>query len=265
LSTAARAAHELVDQPPHLLLDPDARALCAQFSPSPLDYQLAQPSHPILATARISTAARAGFTWAAMERSGVRQCVLLGAGIDSSISRAADVPVWLVDRPEVLSWRAELFHSAGVADTGRPVPTDLENDDLVPALVEAGLDPAQPTFVAALGLLMYLSAESVQALILGLRELASGSRLVFDSIVPTELRDEAAHAYADAITGSIGGKEPWRCTPAPAELEQWLRSAGWAPEQLVTEADWVPTAFWEANPRLTRNRLSVLVEAVRAG
>lgn len=264
LSAAARAAHELVDQPPHLLLDPDARALCAQFSPSPLDYQLSQPNHPVMATARIATIARAGFARAVLQASGLTQCVLLGSGLDSSLYRGLDASVWLVDRPDVLAWRAELFSQAGLHDTGRPVPSDLATDDLLPALVEAGLDIGKPIFVAALGLVMYLTDADLQALLGRLTPLTSGSRVVFDSIVPASLRDAAAHAYADAITGSIGGAEPWHCTPHPDDLSRWLQQAGWAPTQLLVEADWVPAAFWAANPGLGRSRLSVLVEAVRS-
>jgi methyltransferase, putative, TIGR00027 family len=263
LSAAARAAHELVDQPPHLLLDPDARALCAQFTPSPLDYQLGQPTHPVLATARIATTARAGFARAALEHSGATQCVLLGAGLDSSLYRGLNMDVWLVDRPDVLAWRTELFSQAGISDPGRPVAADLATDALLPTLIEAGLDAGRPTFVAALGLVMYLTEADLRALLGRLSALAVGSRLVFDTIVPAELRDPAARAYADAITGSIGGKEPWHCTPHPDRLGDWLTATGWRVEQRVAEGDWVPAEFWTANPTLTRNRLSALVEAVR--
>lgn len=264
LSAAARAAHELVDQPPHLLLDPDARALCTQFSPSPLDYQLGQPDHPVMATARLATTTRAGFARTSLATSGLHQCVLLGAGLDSSLYRGFDTDVWLVDRPEVLAWRTELFAQAGVAESGHPVPADLAGDDLVPALVEAGLDLDKPVFVAALGLVMYLTDSDLQALLGRLNPLAVGSHLVFDSIVPAELRDAAAQGYAAAIASSIGGAEPWHCTPHPDVLSDWLHTAGWRATQQVIEADWVPDAFWAANPRLTRNRLSILVEAVRS-
>ncbi|PFG17256.1 methyltransferase (TIGR00027 family) [Propionicimonas paludicola] len=263
LSAAARAAHELVDRPPHLLQDPDARALCALFEPSPLSYQLAQPEQPVLATARISTAARAGFARAALERSGLTQLVLLGAGLDSSVSRGFEIDTWVVDRPEVLAWRAELFGQAGITDAAHPVPADLAADDLLPALAAAGLDVTRPVFVAALGLVMYLTDGDLQALLGRLAPLPGGSRLVVDSIVPAALRDQAGRAYADAITGSIGGREPWHCTPHPDQLAGWLQDAGWRPEQLPIEADWVPEPFWAANPQLGRNRLSVLVEAVR--
>lgn len=262
-SAAARAAHELVDQPPHLVLDPDARALCAQFSPSPLDYQLAQPHQPILAGARVATVARACFARAGLDRSRLRQCVLLGAGLDSSVYRGLDVRVWLVDRPDVLSWRAELFAEAGLPDHGRPVPTDLAADGLLPALAAAGLDLEEPVFVAALGLVMYLTDADLQALLARLAGLAIGSRLVFDSIVPPSLRDAAAQEYAEAITTSVGGREPWGATPHPDELADWLARSGWRQVQSMAEADGVPEAFWAANPQLARTGLARLVEAVR--
>ena len=263
LSAAARATHELVDQPPHLLLDPDARALCATFSPSPLDYQLAQPQHPILAGARVATVARASFARAELERSGLRQCVLLGAGLDSSISRGLDVSVWLVDRPDVLAWRAELFADAGLADAGRPVPTDLADDGLLPALAAAGVNLEEPVFVAALGLVMYLCEADLWDLLARLAGLAPGSRLVFDSIVPAPLRDAAGRAYAEAIIASVGGGEPWNATPHHDELADWLAGAGWRQARSTAEADWVPEAFWAANPQVGRTGLTRLVEAVR--
>lgn len=54
MSAAARAAHLLVDDAPHLWDDPVALALCRALRPSPLDYQLARPAAAVLASARPS-------------------------------------------------------------------------------------------------------------------------------------------------------------------------------------------------------------------
>jgi methyltransferase (TIGR00027 family) len=265
MSAAARAAHEHLDNPPWLLRDPDAKAVCDLFTPSPLSFQLAYPHEPVLAAARVSSVIRARFAQMVLSDAGFDQCVVLGAGLDTSVYRAADAPlrVWLVDRSEVLAWRADLFAQAGLTDAGMPVPLDLSGGMLLQSLVNAGLEVARPTVVLGLGLSMYLNAEQNQALWTELAPLAPESELVFDALLPDTEADEAGRAYAAAITAAAGQREPWQWRPGISQLREELACAGWQAEQ-HDEADLVASGFWEANPGLRAMRLVRLVRARRA-
>ncbi|WP_430333695.1 class I SAM-dependent methyltransferase [Rhodococcus sp. ACT016] len=258
MSAAARAAHAIVDSPPHLIVDETARRVCAAAgSPSPLDFHLAHPAEPVLAAARVSAATRSAYTGRALHTSGIRQYVVLGTGLDTSALHAPDgCDVWHADLPGVLSWRAALLETAGVPERGVPVPADLAVSDPVPELVRAGLRPDESVFVSWLGVSMYLDAEAVRRTFASLGALAPGSELVFDHIVPPADRDDAGAEYARAVGAAVGAQgEPWRCTPALAELGSWLEGAGWSVVQSIAEPDSVPAGFWDRSDALRPMKL----------
>ena len=146
LAAAARAAHALVDAPPLLLEDPAAHALCTTGDAAPLDFQLAQPGVPVLAAARVSACARARHADDVLVARRAQQVVVLGAGLDTTTHRrpAPGRRFWLVDLPDVLTWRARLLARAGLREAGVPVPADLGDAGWFDTLVDAGLDPHVP-------------------------------------------------------------------------------------------------------------------------
>ncbi|MCL2535167.1 MAG: SAM-dependent methyltransferase [Nocardiaceae bacterium] len=255
MSAAARAAHAIVDSPPHLLVDGTAQRICETAgSPSPLDFHLAHPTEPVLAAARLSAATRSAYTERRLRASGIRQYVVLGAGLDTSAWRLPDesvVDVWHVDLPGVLAWRSSLLASAGLPDRGVPAPVDLAVDGPVPELVRAGLRVDEPAFVSWLGVSMYLDADAVRRTFESLGSLAPGSELVFDHIVPPPDRDDAGADYARSVAAAVGAQgEPWRCTPSQADLQGWLDAAGWSAADSVRESDSVPAGFWDRSDAL---------------
>jgi methyltransferase (TIGR00027 family) len=256
LSAAARAAHLHVDLAPHVLVDEQAEALCRTdpaAGPSPLGYQIGAPEEPVLAAARVATLARSRFAEDVLHAAGVDQHVVLGAGLDTSAHRApAGVRTWLVDLPGVLAWRTERFAAAGLADVGTPVPVDLTGgvltggavpgDELLGALVDAGLDPDRPVVVVWLGTTMYLAPAEVEAVLHGLADLPTGSWLVLDHVLPPEHRDAAGRAYARVVAAMVGATgEPWRSAFAPEQIEGLAATAGWRVRRAVDEHAALPS------------------------
>jgi methyltransferase (TIGR00027 family) len=95
---------------------------------------------------------------------GVRQVVILAAGLDSRAFRLdwpAGTTVYEIDQPQVVSYKTSTLESAGAAPTAdrRTVSVDLR-DDWAAALTAAGFNPSQPTAWLAEGLLPYLPAEA---------------------------------------------------------------------------------------------------------
>jgi methyltransferase (TIGR00027 family) len=96
--------------------------------------------------------------------SGIRQIVILAAGLDS---RAYRLPwprgavVYEVDLPSVLSFKTDVFSRLGVTPrvSHRPVARDLR-DDWATALRRNGFDGSSPTAWSAEGLLMYLPPDA---------------------------------------------------------------------------------------------------------
>ncbi|MDL5160333.1 SAM-dependent methyltransferase [Actinomycetospora termitidis] len=116
---------------------------------------------------------------------GVRQVVLLAAGLDARAFRLAwpgDVTVYEVDQEAVLQFKDEVLDAERATTTTRRVPVAVDlRDDWPAALTAAGFDPAQPTAWLAEGLLPYLPAEAETLLFDRLQTLsAPGSRVAVE-------------------------------------------------------------------------------------
>jgi methyltransferase (TIGR00027 family) len=116
------------------------------------------------------------------------QFVVLGAGYDTRFLqleafKTGHSRIFEVDVASTLSIKRQVLQHHGVTSPEwvRPIPCNLDDDDLRGALEKAGFQPARPSFIMAEGLFYYLNADTLLALIspsgLGL---AAGSVLLFD-------------------------------------------------------------------------------------
>lgn len=97
-------------------------------------------------------------------RDGIRQSVILAAGLDARAYRLgwpAGSVVYEVDQPKVVEFKSSTMANLGATATAqrRTVSVDLR-DDWPAALREAGFDVTQPSAWSAEGLLMYLPPEA---------------------------------------------------------------------------------------------------------
>ena len=115
-------------------------------------------------------------------RDGVRQSVILAAGLDARAYRLAWPPgsvVYEVDQPKVVEFKSAAMANLGAAPAAdrRTVAIDLR-EDWPEALRRSGFDATQPTSWSAEGLLMYLPPEAQDRLFDNITELsAPGSKL----------------------------------------------------------------------------------------
>ncbi|OBI57850.1 class I SAM-dependent methyltransferase [Mycobacterium sp. E796] len=115
-------------------------------------------------------------------RDGIRQSVILAAGLDVRAYRLAWPPgsvVYEVDQPKVVEFKTAAMDNLGAAPTAdrRTVAVDLR-DDWPEALRRSGFDASQPTSWSAEGLLMYLPPDAQDRLFDNITELsAPGSKL----------------------------------------------------------------------------------------
>ncbi len=135
---------------------------------------------------------------------GVRQIVLLAAGLDSRAYRLRwpdGTVVFELDQPRVLDFKREVLSRHGDSPLAerREVAVDLR-DDWVQALTDQGFDPSRPSAWIAEGLLIYLTADAQQQLFSGIDALASpGSWLAVEEASPMprqvfEARRDEEHA-----------------------------------------------------------------------
>jgi methyltransferase (TIGR00027 family) len=140
---------------------------------------------------------------------GIRQVVLLGAGLDTRAFRLdlpSDCVVHEIDRAGVLAFKERILAEAAAVPTVKrvPVPVDLRAD-WVTALTSAGFDPSAPSAWLAEGLLFYLPASAETYLIDTVHRLTTGgSALAFEAKLEKDLLAYRDSAIYTATREQIG-------------------------------------------------------------
>ena len=178
---------------------------------------------------------------------GIRQVVILAAGLDSRAFRLpwpADTTVYEIDQPKVLEYKSATLaaHRVQPSADRREVPVDLRQD-WPAALRDAGFDPAAPTAWLAEGLLMYLPADAQDRLFAQVTELsAPGSRVAAESMgMHAEDRRERMRERFAALTAQFGIDEPMDIAeltyedPDRAEVADWLSAHGWHAQRVESK------------------------------
>jgi len=129
---------------------------------------------------------------AAYER-GVRQLVVLGAGLDTYAYRGAlrdRLRIWEVDHPATQAWKRERLAAADIALPSALAfaPVDFERETLADGLAVAGFDAREPAFFTWLGVVPYLTEEAVWRTLGFIASLPHGAHVVFDYADPPESR-----------------------------------------------------------------------------
>lgn len=272
-AAAARAAHLIVDDEPHIFRDNLAARLLGDQAEPLLSYHRSSGDHPILAGARTQTTLRSRWTEAHVSADaahGVRQYVVLGAGLDTFAYRSPhpDLHVFEVDHPATQAWKLALLDAADIAvpATVTHVAADLEHDDLRDRLRTAGFRTDVPAVVSWLGVVMYLTPAAVSASLRVLATFAPGTRLVADYMLPEHLRDEAGNAYVAGVAPVAAHRgEPWRGFFTPAEMTTALHDAGFTSVHHVGQSEVLEPELWRRTDTLRPARLSQLVTAIVGG
>ncbi len=197
-------------------------------------------------------------------RAGVRQVVILAAGLDSRAWRLPwpdGVTVYELDQPRVLEWKLATLRDNGAEPACNlvSVPVDLRHD-WPAALQEAGFDSSAPSVWSAEGLLPFLPAAAQELLFERVEALgAVGSRIAVEAPGPDFL-DEAARAKQretmQRVRDLMAELEPERDIPDVQDLwyfEEredvggWLRRHGW--EVTVTQAEELMASYDRRPPQ----------------
>ncbi|WP_280245277.1 MULTISPECIES: class I SAM-dependent methyltransferase [Nocardia] len=228
----ARARHQMDDQP-RIFTDPLALRILDQSAWVSAGFDEGQ-SEELVRQRRLFIAARSRYaddTIAAATAAGTDQVVILGAGLDTTAYRhpSTHVRFFEVDHPDTQDYKR---HRLAHADIPIPasltfVPVDFERSTLADALAEAGLDRMRRTLFIWLGVVMYLTRQSVDDT---LRYIADGgpSELVFDYFYPLASPDDPTSAQLQnraALVAAAG--EPWKTYFTADEIRTVLLSFGY--------------------------------------
>lgn len=162
---------------------------------------------------------------------GVRQAVILGAGLDTFAYRNphSDLRVFEIDHPATQLWKRQRLLEGGIAvpDSVCFAPVDFEQDTLAHGLAAAGFRAGEPAFFSWLGVVPYLSREAAFATLVFIGGLPPGSGVVFDYAIPRERMSEREQMAFDRLAERVArAGEPFRLFLDPEELAQTLRGMG---------------------------------------
>ena len=225
-----RAAHQLLDHGA-ILDDPYAIRILGEPEANVLQ---ASNDQPLMSLGRLFTAARSRIAEDALSKAverGVRQVVILGAGLDTFALRnpyAARISIFEVDHPATQAWKRRRLAGAELAPPAwlTFVPADFERDDLQQKLSSAGFLRTSAAFFTWLGIVPYLTRGAIDDT-LGYIASIPNSEVVFDYAEPPETWAEGMKAHAAARMAYLEKiNEQWVARFEPAGVAAILRSHG---------------------------------------
>ena len=184
---------------------------------------------------RIFIASRSRFADECIRRAlarGVRQIVVLGAGLDLTAFRFdwhRDQVVFEVDHPDTQAWKRSCLREAGI-----PLPValrfaavDFEREQLLAKLTHCGFETSEAAIFIWLGVTPYLTMEAVLATMRCAASLPGETEIVFDYAEDSDALTKAArlkHETRMAQVAAFG--EPWISLFDPASMRDLLLSQG---------------------------------------
>jgi len=165
---------------------------------------------------------------------GVRQYVVLGAGLDTFACRNPhpNLRVFEVDHPRTQAWKLERVRAGGLTPGSGTefVPVDFELQSVAEELGRHGFDPASPTAVSWLGVVPYLEEHTVWTTLEWVAGIVGrGGHVAFDyGSKPHwwQFGRRAALRWLAARVAAAG--EPLRTTLRPSEVRRRLLALGFS-------------------------------------
>jgi methyltransferase (TIGR00027 family) len=243
-----RAAHQVLEQG-RIFADPlalrilgtDAQTIARQAGQNPSGRRM-----------RLFIAVRTRFAEDALAvaiEGGVRQLVVLGAGLDTYAYRnpfADRLRVFEVDHPATQAWKRQRLREAAIPLPGSLtfVPVDFERETLAVRLAAAGFDRTQQTFFTWLGVVPYLNQEAVWSTLAFIASLPNGAHVVFDySDAPASLSAERRAAHERRARQVAGLGEAWVTYFEAEKLHAKLAALGFAEIEDLGPAEIVSRYF----------------------
>ena len=231
-----RAAHQILDNP-KIFEDPLSLSIIGAQGASDIQSEKRRYKTRLHSYLRAIVVARSRFVEdelsVALNR-GVRQYVILGAGLDTFAYRnphsSAGLKVFEVDYPATQNWKRQQLDAAKIPipESLTFTPIDFENQALADRLREVGFRTDEPSFFSWLGVTMYLSCETMMKTMKYISSSTpSGSGIVFDYVIPPSSQNFLRRLIFRLLSKRVAGfGEPWQTFYDPNSLIMDLKTIG---------------------------------------
>ena len=221
-----RAAHQLYDEQPLVFVDPVAVPILGPEYLPEVERTQSKLNKPFSVSLRAFMVARSRYAEDLLARAvanGVRQYVLLGAGLDTFAYRNPfpDVHVFEVDHPATQQWKRELLaaNAISVPSNLTYAPVDFEHQQLATQLVAAGFDATAPAFFAWLGVVPYLTQDAFRSTLSLIASLPKGSGIAMDYSQPRSALPYLEQLGHDSLAQRVQlAGEPFQLFFTPPEM-----------------------------------------------
>jgi methyltransferase (TIGR00027 family) len=246
-----RAIHVQNDQPPHVFED----ELGLRLADPQDDWRKRADMDPRnTSLMRASIVARARFVEdlvTEQANQGVKQYVILGAGLDTFAQRKPEIAsrmrIFEIDRPEPQVWKRQRLIELGfdIPEWLRFVPVDFESgESWWDRLISEGFDPHQPAIITAIGLSMYLTIETNAAILRQIAMLPSNSTLMMSYLLTLDLvGPEERQLRGWAEKGARESGTPFISFFTPSQMMEMAHQAGFKEAQHISGARFAELYF----------------------
>jgi len=181
---------------------------------------------------------------------GVKQYVLLGAGLDSFAQRntaiSSYVDIYEIDQHDTLTWKGEKLIENGYKIPGNLhfVPVDFEISSWWDELLNKGFNVEQRAFVSCIGVTLYLTKEAITDTLKKMTLLAPGSTIAMAFYLPLELLEEEDKPLMEmSIKGAAASGTPFVSFFSVEEIIKLARKVGLKEIQTISTKDMTEKYF----------------------
>lgn len=253
-----RAAHQVLDQKPLVLIDPIAVPILGPQAADGIRTEADKHNSPFGLAMRAFMVGRSRYAEDQLRTAiaaGVQQYVVLGAGLDTFAYRNLydHLKVFEVDHPATQEWKRYLLAQAliEIPPALTFVPVDFEKHSLTDGLSQTTFDFAKPAFFSWLGVTPYLTLEAFRSTIKAIAAMPQKSGVTFEYTIDRSLLSFREKMAFDVMAERVArAGEPFQLFFAPEDMHQELRRAGFTRiEELTSD---------EINDRYFRDRRDAL-------
>jgi methyltransferase (TIGR00027 family) len=189
---------------------------------------------------------------------GVRQYVILGAGLDSFAYRRTDLldrlRVFEVDQPASQKWKRRRLEDLSIELPENLVfaAVEFETQSLMDGLIASGFVADSRTVFSWIGVTMYLTIDAIRTTRRAVATCAQSSQLLLTYNQPASALDDLSRRVTVTLAAAVGeAGEPFISFFTPGEAEALMREEGFRAIQ-----DYGPD---EARRDYFQNRADVLI------
>jgi len=188
---------------------------------------------------------------------GVKQYILLGAGLDTFAQRnqeiSSQIDIYEIDQPDTLSWKEEKLIENGynIPENLHFVPVDFENSSWWNELLHNGFDVHEKAVVSCTGVTLYLTQEAIKETLQKMSLLAPGSTIAIAFYLPLELLEEEDQPLLEmAINGAADSGTPFVSFFSTNEIVKLAEEMDFQKIQIVSTTDMTEKYFQNRDDKL---------------